>query len=96
MDAETPEVIRHLERVRYHGAAWHEDAGIKQRGLGIRDISDPNVSETKLDSIPLSGHQYWDSQPMGDVFQIHGEPGPRMRAIAAERKTFMLAKDDEK
>ena len=83
-------------RVRYHGAAWHEDAGIKQRGLGIRDISDPNVSETKLDSIPLNGHQRWDSEPSGDGFQIVAKPWASMRAIAAERQTVVLAKDDEK
>jgi len=38
MDAETPEVIRHLERVRYDSPEWYADAGIAQRGLGNRTV----------------------------------------------------------
>ena len=55
MDAETPEVIRHLERNHYQGAAWHEDAGIKSRGLGARVVNDPNVSTQKQDQVPDYG-----------------------------------------
>jgi len=53
MDAETPEVIRHLER--YDSPEWHRDAGIKSRGLGARIVSDPNVSTQKQDQVPDYG-----------------------------------------
>ena len=51
MDAETPEIIRHLERVRYESEEWSRDARIKSRGLGVRIVNDPNVSTQKQDTI---------------------------------------------
>ena len=55
MRAETPEVIRDLERRRYHSEEWSRDAGIRQRGLGVRIVADPNVSKQKQDRLPEPG-----------------------------------------
>jgi hypothetical protein len=52
---ETPEILRHLERMHYDSPEWHRDAGIKQRGLGVREVDDPNVSQQKQDTLPNYG-----------------------------------------
>ena len=52
---ETPEIVRYLEGKHYDSAEWHRDAGIKNRGLGVREIDDPNVSKQKQDSLPEYG-----------------------------------------
>ena len=53
--SETPEIVRHLERVRYDSPEWHRDAGIKNRGLGVREVDDPNVSKQKQNRLPDYG-----------------------------------------
>jgi hypothetical protein len=32
-----PEILRYLDKQHYKSADWSADAGIKQRGLGIRE-----------------------------------------------------------
>ena len=44
---ETPEVLRYLERMHYGSPEWSKDAGIKNRGLGNREIdSEADVYQT--------------------------------------------------
>ena len=55
MDAETPEILRWLDRQHYDSPEWSRDAGIKHRGLGARIVNDPNVSTEKQDQVPDYG-----------------------------------------
>ena len=54
-NAETPEIIRYLERHRYDSLEWSRGADIKSRGLGARIVNDPNVSTQKQDQVPDYG-----------------------------------------
>ena len=55
---ETPEVIRYLRRqqIPVDSAEWHRDAGIKQRGLGIRDV-DTDADVFHIDTLPTPGKE---------------------------------------
>ena len=50
---ETPEILRYLDKQHYKSADWSADAGIKQRGLGVRDV-DTDADVFQIDTLPTS------------------------------------------
>ena len=50
---ESGEVTRFLQRHQYDSPEWSRDAGIKQRGLGIRETDDGFANRAyQIDTIP--------------------------------------------
>ena len=48
-----PEILRYLDKQHYKSADWSADAGIKQRGLGIRETDDGFGDRVyQIDTIP--------------------------------------------
>jgi hypothetical protein len=49
----TPTILRYLERQHYKSDDWKSDAGIKQRGLGNREV-ETDADVYQIDGIPPS------------------------------------------
>jgi hypothetical protein len=50
----TPTVLRYLERQHYKSDDWKSDAGIKQRGLGNREV-ETDADVYQIDTISTDG-----------------------------------------
>ena len=52
---ETPEILRHLDKVHYRSPEWNRDAGIKDkdRGLGNVEVDDGAAGSVyQIDQLP--------------------------------------------